>query len=71
MATYGHYNYYTKSFIITLFKMQSNIKENGNNEQCQMTIRNKAALSYYTENLNKLHRHILHVSTNMLHVQVI
>lgn len=30
--------------------MQSNIKENGNNEQCQMYIRNKAALSYYTEN---------------------
>lgn len=44
VATYG------QSFIITLFKMQSNIKENGNNEQCQMYIRNKAALSYYTEN---------------------
>lgn len=26
VATYGQYNYYTKSFIITLFKMQSNIK---------------------------------------------
>lgn len=50
VATYGQYNYYTKSFIITLFKMQSNIKENGNNKQCQMYIRNKAALSYYTEN---------------------